>query len=91
MNWTVEKAEKNFSGLLLEAGYKPQPVFDNNQLIAAVIDAKTFREFERWQNQRKRKSLASAFEELRQLCSEEDYKLEIPNRSDRENAFLGDL
>ncbi len=67
MNWTVEKAEKNFSGLLLEAVYKPQPVFDNNQLIAAVIDAKTFREFEKWQNQRKKKSLASAFEELRTI------------------------
>jgi len=59
MNWTVEKAEKNFSKLLLEAGYTPQPVFYHNQLIAAVIDGKTFREFEKWQKQQKKKSLAS--------------------------------
>jgi len=40
--------------------------------------------------QKKKCSIATAFEELRQLCTEENYQIEIPNRCNRENTFLDD-
>jgi len=38
----------------------------------------------------KKCSIAAAFEELRQLCIEENYQIEVPDRCNRENAFWGD-
>ena len=35
-------------------------------------------------------SLAEVFAELRQICSEERYELEIPPREDRPNPFVDD-
>ena len=37
-----------------------------------------------WQQQRQKSSIADAFAELRNLCAEEDYLLEIPQRENRE-------
>ena len=37
-----------------------------------------------WQQQRQKSSIADAFAELRNLCAEEDYLLEIPQRQNRE-------
>jgi antitoxin (DNA-binding transcriptional repressor) of toxin-antitoxin stability system len=46
--------------------------------------------FSQVRKQKKKCSIAAAFEELRQLCIEENYQIEIPNRCTRENTFLGD-
>lgn len=37
------------------------------------------------------KTLASAFRQLRQICLEENYHLDVPGRINRENLFSGDL
>ena len=34
---------------------------------------------------------AVSFEEFRQICLEENYRLEIPERINRDNAFSSDL
>ena len=36
------------------------------------------------------KTLAGSFEELRQICLEENYRLEIPERINRANDFSSD-
>lgn len=59
----------------------------NPDLVTAVIDAETFREFEDWRRQQKKSSLADYFAELRQLCAEENYSPEVPDRCDRNNIF----
>lgn len=38
--------------------------------------------------ERQKSSLADAFAELRQICAEENYTIEIPPRYDRPNAFI---
>ncbi len=86
MNWTIEQATLHFSELLKAAQHEPQTVCHQHQLVAAIIDAPTF---EHWRKQANQPSLASAFEELRQICREENYELELPPRQDRQNAFLG--
>ncbi len=89
MNWTIESAKQYFTELINQATQEPQPIFDDNQIVVAVINAQTFKAFKQWQRtQPKKRSPANAFEELRQLCLEENYALEISNRCDRENAFI---
>lgn len=87
MNWTLEKAGRHFSELISKAAQEPQTIFHCNRLVVAVIDAETFREFENWRRQRKKCSPADKFAELRRLCLEENYSLELPNRCDRNNPF----
>lgn len=89
MNWTIEQAILHFTELLKATQQEPQTVFHQHQLVAAVINAPTFQTFERWRKQANQPSLASAFEELMQICREENYELELLLRQDRQNAFLG--
>ena len=46
-----------------------------------------FEEFPDWRHQREERTLGAAFEELRSICEEEDYSLEIPPRKGRPNPF----
>jgi hypothetical protein len=75
MDWTIEKAGQHFSELIRNAKEEPQAVFHCNRLVAAVIDPETFKLFQYWREQQKKRSLADKFSELRQLCIEEDYHL----------------
>ncbi|MFL9455623.1 MULTISPECIES: hypothetical protein [Nostocales] len=45
-----------------------------------MVEPELFQELLEWKNQHHKYSLANAFAELRQICVEEDYTLEIPAR-----------
>ncbi len=87
MHWRVAEAKQRFSELLRAASKQPQLIFSRNQLVAAVVEAKTFQEFQAWRKQQQKTSLADAFAELRRVCAEEGYTLEAVPRLDRPNAF----
>lgn len=87
MNWKIEQAQQNFSELMSAAVEEPQLIYNQDKLIAAVIEAETFQEFLAWQQQNK-PSLADAFVQLRQLCEDENYTLEVSPRQDRFNLFV---
>ena len=78
MNWKIEQAQQKFPELISAAAIEPQLIYNQDQLVAAVVEAKTFQEFLAWQQQYHQDSLADAFAQLRQLCAEENYTLEIP-------------
>jgi len=65
---------------------EPQLIYDQNQLVAAVVKADIFQEFFVWQQQHQKPSLANAFAELRGICAEENYSLEVPPRNERSNC-----
>jgi hypothetical protein len=52
-----------------------------------MVPAETLKQFLDWREQREGRTLAEAFEELRRICEEEDYTLEIPPRQERPNSF----
>lgn len=59
-----------------------------------MVPAETLKEFLGWRDQKEGRTLAEAFAELRRICKEEDYTLEIPPRQERPNPFpdaLGEL
>ncbi len=87
MPWKLEDAKQKFSELIHAAVEEPQLIYDQNQLVAAVVKADVFQAFLLWQQQSQKASLASAFVELRELCAEENYSLETPPREDRANPF----
>lgn len=63
---------------------------ESQQPIAVLIDYQDWLEIEKIiniNNELKNKSLADSFQEIRQICQEENYFLEIPKRWNRDNAF----
>ena len=88
MSWKVARAKQNLSELLRAADREPQIIYRRDQLVAAVIGAETYAEFETWQRERARqRPLAEKLAELRRLCQEEDFELPTVPRSDRGNPF----
>ena len=82
--WKVGEAKQSLSQLLDCAREQPQKIFNRDRFVAAVISAEQFEEFERWLA-RKSQSLDSAFGEVREIAAEVDYRLEVPERLDRES------
>ncbi len=87
MTWKIEEAQQRFSELIQAVEQEPQLIYQQNQLVAVVVEAQTYQQFLQWQQQQAQRSLSQAFAELRQMCEEEDYTLEIPDRRDRLNPF----
>ncbi len=88
MNWRVAEAKQKLSAVLRAAEEEPQRIYNRDRLVAAVVAADEFEEFIAWREEQARASLGDAFRELRRLCAEESYTLELPPRQDRPNAFL---
>ena len=88
MHWHVAEAKQKFSEVLRATSEEPQLIFNRDRLVAAVVDARTFRAFQAWYEQQGKATLAGAFAELRRLCAEEGYTLTVPPRQDRDNAFV---
>lgn len=87
MNWEIHNIQQSFQEIISATPSEPQLIYEGDRLVAAVVDSRVFQEFLTWQQQRKKSSIADAFAELRSLCAEEDYFLEIPDRQNRENPL----
>lgn len=88
MNWIIAEAQQKFDELVHAAEQEPQLIYQQNQLVVAVVEAELFQEFLAWHKQQKKHSLTNAFQELRQIMAEENYDLEVPIRQDRDNPFM---
>ncbi|MGF1675091.1 MAG: prevent-host-death protein [Rivularia sp. (in: cyanobacteria)] len=88
MNWKLDEAQQKLSLVIDAIALEPQLIFKQDELVAAIVEPKLFQEFLVWYQQQKTPPLADAFTELRQLCVEEDYILDIPARQgERHNPF----
>jgi hypothetical protein len=88
MNWKIEEAQQKLSELIKAAVSEPQLIYNQDKLVAAIVEAELFQDFLAWQQQQRQPFLAASFTQLRQLCAEENYTLEIPSREDRLNPFI---
>lgn len=87
MRWTVAEARQRFSELLRMTSESPQSIFLRNRPVAAVVDLKTFEEFQAWRNRQQAVTIADAFEELRRIEKHEAYTLRTRPRVNRSNPF----
>ncbi|MEA5507430.1 prevent-host-death protein [Halotia wernerae UHCC 0503] len=88
MNWKLEEAQQKLPEVIDAIASEPQLIFKQDKLVAAIVEPQLFQDFLAWHQQQKVSSLADAFAELRQLCTEENYILETPARcGDRHIPF----
>jgi hypothetical protein len=87
MIWKVKEAQAKFQELIGAADTEPQPIYNQDRMVAVVIEPAIFQKFLDWQHSQSPVSLSAALTSLRQICEEEDYILEIPARRDRSNPF----
>ncbi len=78
MDWKLNEAQQKLPEVIDAMANEPQLIFDRDKLVAVLVEPKLFQEFLAWHQQQKTSSLANAFTELRQICAEENYILEIP-------------
>jgi prevent-host-death family protein len=90
MNWKIAEAKQRFSEVVKAAEGEPQLIYNRDRLVAAVVEPEAFRDFLDWRQETEKPTLADSFAELRRICAEEDYTLEIPPREDRPNPFADD-
>jgi prevent-host-death family protein len=83
-DWRTGEAKQRFSEVLREAVSEPQRIYNRDRLVAALVSAEEYEEFERWRRDRRRRTLGQAFDEVRELAARYGYELEIPERRDRE-------
>lgn len=87
MNWNIQEAQHQFSELIQAARQEPQLIYEQDQVVAAVIEGTTLEQFLDWHSKQHLPSIAEKFASFRQTCAEEDYVLEVPPRQDRPNPF----
>ncbi|OYD99435.1 prevent-host-death protein [Nostoc sp. 'Peltigera membranacea cyanobiont' 213] len=92
MNWKLDEAQQKLPEVIDAIASEPQLIFNQDKLVAAIVEPKLFQAFLAWHQQQKVSSFADAFAELRQICAEENYILETPARySDRYIPLFGNL
>ena len=91
MTWKIAEAKQRFSEVVRRSAEEPQLIYNRDQLVAVVMQPEAFRRYEQWKEQRERRTIADAFAELRAICDEEGYVLELPDREDRPNPFAETL
>ena len=87
MSWKVAAAKQKFSEVLRRAAREPQLIHNRDELVGAVIGPDDTAQFLAWRA-RRATALADAIDEAQRICAEEDYRLELPPRTDRPNALL---
>ena len=84
--WKIARAKQKLSEVLRRAASEPQQILNRDRVVAAVIDAESFRAFESWRTAQRR-PIAAAFAELRKICAEEGYSLPVGPRRNRRNPL----
>ncbi len=85
--WTIAVARQRFSELIRGAAREPQAIYNRDTLAAVLVSTEMFEEFLRWRDQQG-SCVATAFDELRALSTQERYTLFVPDRNDRANPFV---
>jgi antitoxin (DNA-binding transcriptional repressor) of toxin-antitoxin stability system len=88
MVWKIAEAKQHLSEVIRAAEEEPQWIYNRERLVAAIVEPDTLREFLAWRKSERRPSLGKVFADLRRLCAEEGYELEIPPRQDRPNPLV---
>ena len=89
MSWNIAQAKQKFSEVLRLTAEEPQVIYNRDQAVAVLVDAKEYAAFEAWRQQSVPRTLGEEFAELRRIAAEENYEFEVPPRGpDRPNAFL---
>lgn len=78
--WTMATARQRLPELVAAAAHEPQKVYRRNRVVAIVSAPEA-------EPEPARPTLAELFADVRRVCAEENYTLEIPPRTTRSNPL----
>ena len=83
--WDIGEAKRRFSEVVKRSGTEPQKIYNRGRLVAAVASPDLLDTVQNPRREQSTRSLAEVFSEVRGICTEENYQLEIGKRQDRRN------
>ena len=83
MIWKIAQAKKRFSEMIHKAKREPQMIYNRNNIVAAVVNAEEYEEFKNYKRKMESDSLENAFSKFREICTEENYEIILPERKNR--------
>ena len=89
-HWRIAEAKQRFSEVVRCSASEPQKIYNRDRLVAAVVSPELFAEIERLRHERSARTLGEAFSEVREICVEEGYELDVGERRDRESWLQDD-
>lgn len=87
LHWSIAEARRGFSDVVRSAAREPQALYNRGRVVAIVVAPDEFEQFRRWKAAEARPSIARAFSDLRTICRDEGYELEVGPRRDRPSPF----
>ena len=84
-NWRIGEAKQQFSEVVRRSASEPQMIYNRDRLVAAVVSPELFEEIERLRQERSTRTLGESFSEIREICDDEGYELDVGERRDRES------
>ena len=89
-SWGIGEAKRWFSEVVRRSGTEPQKIYNRDRLVAAVVSPDLLDSVQNLRKKQSTCSLAEDFSEIREICTEENYNLEIGKRQDRRNWIAED-
>lgn len=78
--WRVSEAKQRFSEIVRRSEAEPQKIYNRERLVAVVVSPTALEMLEHLHERQSRCTLAEAFSEIREICEEDGYELEIAER-----------
>ncbi len=88
--WGIGEAKQRFSEVVRRSGTEPQKIYNRDRLVAAVVSPDLLDSVQNLRKEQSTRSLAEDFSEIREICTEENYNLEIGKRQNRRNWIVED-
>lgn len=83
-SWRIGAAKQQFSEVVRRSRTEPQKIYNRDQLVAAVVSPEVLNEAKKKQRERLDRSLADLFREFRSICADDEWELQVGDRSNRE-------
>ena len=87
MRWKIGQAKQRFSEVIRRAAAEPQLICNRERVVAAVIDVGSADRLRVIREREGQRTLAEAFDALREVTGGERHALTIRPRRNRRNTF----
>ena len=87
MRWKIGQPKQRFSEVIRRAASEPQLICNRERVVAAVIDVGSADRLRTVLEREGQRTIAEAFDALREVAARERYTLTIRPRKNRRNAF----
>ena len=88
MKWSTAQARDNLSQVVEASESEPQVILNRGRPVAVVIGFDDYEAFMEWKRRHPTQDMSEALDELRAICADANYSLDLPDRADRANPIV---